>query len=82
LLELNPDDKAVMVEYSSPNTNKPLHLGHRNIYWVILLQRLSKLQVKVYKTQIINDREFIYVNQCWLGRNWKWRNSESAGLKG
>jgi arginyl-tRNA synthetase len=24
----NPDDKAIMVEYSSPNTNKPLHLGH------------------------------------------------------
>jgi arginyl-tRNA synthetase len=73
-----------MVEYSSPNTNKPLHLGHVVIiYWDILLLRLSKLQVKVYKTQIINDREFIFVNQCWLGRNWKWRNSESAsGLKG
>jgi arginyl-tRNA synthetase len=32
-----PEDTAVMVEYSSPNTNKPLHLGHvRNNYLVIL----------------------------------------------
>jgi|TARA_R100000479_G_scaffold85403_1_gene41583 arginyl-tRNA synthetase len=51
-------DDAVLVEYSSPNTNKPLHLGHiRNIllgYSVAeILQASGK---KTYKTQIINDR--------------------------
>ncbi len=50
--------KATMVEYSSPNTNKPLHLGHvRN---VLLGYSVSKIieaaGSKVYKTQIINDR--------------------------
>jgi arginyl-tRNA synthetase len=36
---------------------------------------------KVYKTQIINDREFIFANQCWHGRIWKWRNA-SLQVKG
>ncbi len=50
--------EAVMVEYSSPNTNKPLHLGHvRNVllgYSVAEIQKAAGK--KVYKTQIINDR--------------------------
>ncbi len=53
-----PDTNAVMVEYSSPNTNKPLHLGHiRNIllgHSVAEILRASGR--KTYKTQIINDR--------------------------
>ncbi|HMX83047.1 MAG TPA: arginine--tRNA ligase [Saprospiraceae bacterium] len=52
------NDKTVLVEYASPNTNKPLHLGHiRNILlgWSIyrLLQRLG---YNVVKTQVVNDR--------------------------
>jgi len=49
---------AVMVEYSSPNTNKPLHLGHmRNILLgYSVAEILSASGKKVYKTQIINDR--------------------------
>ncbi|MBC2846651.1 arginine--tRNA ligase [Winogradskyella flava] len=52
------DDKAVMVEYSSPNTNKPLHLGHvRNVLLGYSVAEILKASGKnVYKTQIINDR--------------------------
>src|SRR5690606_5689824 len=52
------DDKAVMVEYSSPNTNKPLHLGHirNNLLGYSVAEILKAAGSKVYKTQIINDR--------------------------
>jgi len=49
---------AVMVEYSSPNTNKPLHLGHirNNLLGYSMSEIYKALGRKVYKTQIINDR--------------------------
>ncbi len=52
------DDEAIMVEYSSPNTNKPLHLGHvRNVLLGYSVSEILKASgKKVYKTQIINDR--------------------------
>src|SRR5690554_790033 len=52
------NDKAVMVEYSSPNTNKPLHLGHicNNLLGYSVAEILKAAGNKVYKTQIINDR--------------------------
>ena len=51
-------EKAVMVEYSSPNTNKPLHLGHvRNkLLGYSVAEVLKASGKKVCKTQIINDR--------------------------
>ena len=51
-------EDAVIVEYSSPNTNKPLHLGHiRNILLGYSVAEILKAAGnKVYKTQIINDR--------------------------
>ncbi len=51
-------EKAVMVEYSSPNTNKPLHLGHvrNNLLGYSVAEILKASGKKVYKTQIINDR--------------------------
>ena len=51
-------DDAVMVEYSSPNTNKPLHLGHirNNLLGYSVAEILKASGKKVYKTQIINDR--------------------------
>ncbi|WP_281231950.1 arginine--tRNA ligase [Flavobacterium gelatinilyticum] len=54
----NSADKAVMVEYSSPNTNKPLHLGHvrNNLLGYSVAEILKASGKKVYKTQIINDR--------------------------
>lgn len=50
--------EAIMVEYSSPNTNKPLHLGHvRNVLLGYSVAEIEKAAgKKVYKTQIINDR--------------------------
>ncbi|MUU79486.1 arginine--tRNA ligase [Winogradskyella endarachnes] len=52
------NDNAIMVEYSSPNTNKPLHLGHvRNVLLGYSVAEILKASgKKVYKTQIINDR--------------------------
>jgi arginyl-tRNA synthetase len=79
------DDKAVMVEYSSPNTNKPLHLGHvRNVLLGYSVAEILKASgKKVYKTQIINDRG-IHICKSMLA----WRRfgsgetPESTGLKG
>lgn len=52
------DGKAIMVEYASPNTNKPLHLGHvRNVLLGYSVAQILKASgKKVYKTQVINDR--------------------------
>ncbi|MBT8259346.1 MAG: arginine--tRNA ligase [Bacteroidia bacterium] len=76
---------AVMVEYSSPNTNKPLHLGHiRNILLGYSVSEILKASgKKVYKTQIINDRG-IHICKSMLA--WKrfgnGETPESTGLKG
>ncbi|MEM9000013.1 MAG: arginine--tRNA ligase [Bacteroidota bacterium] len=54
-----PNSKeAIMVEYSSPNTNKPLHLGHirNNLLGYAVAEILKAAGHRVYKTQIINDR--------------------------
>lgn len=52
------DAPVIMVEYSSPNTNKPLHLGHirNNLLGYSVAEILKATGNKVYKTQIINDR--------------------------
>lgn len=57
-LKPSETDKAVMVEYSSPNTNKPLHLGHvrNNLLGYSVAEIIKASGKKVYKTQIINDR--------------------------
>ncbi|PDH47516.1 MAG: arginine--tRNA ligase [Bacteroidetes bacterium MED-G13] len=54
---INSED-VVMVEYSSPNTNKPLHLGHirNNLLGYSMSEIYKASGKKVYKTQIINDR--------------------------
>ena len=76
---------VVMVEYSSPNTNKPLHLGHirNNLLGYSVAEILKASGNKVYKTQIINDRG-IHICKSMLA--WKkFGNSEtpvSTGMKG
>lgn len=81
----NEDDKAIMVEYSSPNTNKPLHLGHvrNNLLGYSVAEILKASGKKVYKTQIINDRG-IHICKSMLA--WKkfghGETPESLGLKG
>lgn len=79
------DDKAVMVEYSSPNTNKPLHLGHvrNNLLGYSVAEIIKASGKKVYKTQIINDRG-IHICKSMLAWQ-KFGNGEtpeSTGLKG
>ena len=76
---------AIMVEYSSPNTNKPLHLGHvRNVLLGYSVAKIIKASgKKVYKTQIINDRG-IHVCKSMLAWQ-KFGNGQtpqSTGLKG
>ncbi|WP_435413150.1 arginine--tRNA ligase [Psychroserpens mesophilus] len=81
----NPSEKAIMVEYSSPNTNKPLHLGHirNNLLGYSVSEILKASGKKVYKTQIINDRG-IHICKSMLA--WKRfgneETPESTGLKG
>ncbi|NQY04914.1 MAG: arginine--tRNA ligase [Flavobacteriaceae bacterium] len=78
-------DKAVMVEYSSPNTNKPLHLGHirNNLLGYAVAEIIKASGKKVYKTQIINDRG-IHICKSMLAWQ-RFGNGEtpaSSGLKG
>ena len=80
-----PDSKLVMIEYSSPNTNKPLHLGHvrNNLLGFSLSQIMKANGNKVVKTNIVNDRGIHICKSmlAWL----KWGNGatpESTGKKG
>jgi len=79
------DSKLVMIEYSSPNTNKPLHLGHvrNNLLGYSLSQIMKACGNKVVKTNIVNDRGIHICKSmlAWL----KWGNGatpESTGKKG
>ena len=79
------DEKAMMVEYSSPNTNKPLHLGHvrNNLLGYSVAEIIKAAGKKVYKTQIINDRG-IHICKSMLAWE-KFGHGEtptSSGLKG
>ena len=79
------NEKAVMVEYSSPNTNKPLHLGHvrNNLLGYSVAEIIKASGKNVYKTQIINDRG-IHICKSMLAWQ-KYGNGEtpqSTGLKG
>ncbi|PHR72184.1 MAG: arginine--tRNA ligase [Lutibacter sp.] len=80
-----PNNKAVMVEYSSPNTNKPLHLGHvrNNLLGYSVAEIIEASGKKVYKTQIINDRG-IHICKSMLAweRFGNGETPESTGLKG
>ena len=75
----------IMVEYSSPNTNKPLHLGHvrNNLLGYSISKILEAAGNKVFKTNIVNDRG-IHICKSMLA--WKrWGNGatpESTGKKG
>lgn len=79
------DSPLVMVEYSSPNTNKPLHLGHvrNNLLGWSLAKIMEANGNKVIKTNIVNDRGIHICKSmlAWL----KWGNGEtpeSSGKKG
>jgi arginyl-tRNA synthetase len=77
--------KKVMVEYSSPNTNKPLHLGHvrNNLLGYSVSELLKANGSEVFKVNLVNDRG-IHICKSMLAWQ-KWGNNEtpqSAGIKG
>ncbi|WP_314082794.1 arginine--tRNA ligase [Capnocytophaga gingivalis] len=82
---ITKDSPAVIVEYSSPNTNKPLHLGHirNNLLGFSMAKIIEATGKKVYKTQIINDRG---IHICKSMIAWqlfgKGETPESTGEKG
>ncbi len=83
--QLPDKNEVVMVEYSSPNTNKPLHLGHlrNNFLGFSVAQILSANGYKVIKTNLVNDRG-IHICKSMLAYQ-KFGNGETpetSGLKG
>ena len=83
---ITPNSKeAILVEYSSPNTNKPLHLGHirNNLLGYSVAEILKAAGHKVYKTQIINDRG-IHICKSMVAwqRFGNGETPENTGLKG
>jgi arginyl-tRNA synthetase len=80
-----PTGKKVMVEYSSPNTNKPLHLGHvrNNLLGYSVAELLKSNGSEVFKVNLVNDRG-IHICKSMLAWQ-RWANGEtpqSSGMKG
>jgi arginyl-tRNA synthetase len=79
------DNKKIVVEYSSPNTNKPLHLGHvrNNVLGYSICQIFDAVGYEVVKNNLVNDRG-IHICKSMIAYQ-KWGNNEtpeSSGLKG
>ncbi len=84
-IQTEQQGKSVMVEYSSPNTNKPLHLGHirNNLLGYSISEIIKATGKPVIKTQIINDRG-IHICKSMLAwqKFGKGETPESTGMKG
>lgn len=79
------ESELVMVEYSSPNTNKPLHLGHvrNNLLGYSLSRILDANGYKVVKTNIVNDRGIHICKSMLAWKKWgEGATPESSGKKG
>lgn len=80
-----PNGKKVMVEYSSPNTNKPLHLGHvrNNLLGYSVAELLKAVGYEVYKVNLVNDRGIHICKSMLAWQKWgAGETPESACLKG
>ncbi len=66
------EEDAVLVEYSSPNTNKPLHLGHvrNNLLGYAVAEIIKAAGKKYIKHKLLTIVESIFVSRCWLGKNY------------
>ena len=85
LTKAGDDSELVMVEYSSPNTNKPLHLGHvrNNLLGYSLSEILKANGYKVIKTNIVNDRGIHICKSMLAWQKWgEGVTPESSGQKG
>lgn len=79
------ESPLVMIEYSSPNTNKPLHLGHirNNLLGFSLGEILKGNGKKVVKTNIVNDRGIHICKSMYAWQQWgEGKTPKSTGIKG
>ncbi len=84
-LDETAESPLVMIEYSSPNTNKPLHLGHirNNLLGFSLGELLKANGKKVVKTNIVNDRGIHICKSMYAWQKWgEGKTPESTGIKG
>ena len=85
ITKVTETSKLVMVEYSSPNTNKPLHLGHirNNLLGFSLCEILKANGNKVVKTNIVNDRGIHICKSMYAWKMWgNGQTPENTGIKG
>jgi len=85
ITESSESSNLVMVEYSSPNTNKPLHLGHirNNLLGFSLSEILKANGNKVVKTNIVNDRGIHICKSMYAWKIWgEGQTPENTGIKG
>ncbi|MDR1526397.1 MAG: arginine--tRNA ligase [Dysgonamonadaceae bacterium] len=83
--EAPADSPLVMIEYSSPNTNKPLHLGHirNNLLGFSISEILKATGNRVVKTNIVNDRGIHICKSMLAWKRWgEGETPESSGKKG
>jgi arginyl-tRNA synthetase len=79
------DSPLVMVEYSSPNTNKPLHLGHirNNLLGYSIGEIIKANGNKLVKTNIVNDRGIHICKSMYAWQQWgEGKTPQSTGIKG
>lgn len=84
-LAIKPRGEKVMVEYSSPNTNKPLHLGHvrNNLLGYSVSELLKADGYDVIKVNLVNDRGIHICKSMLAWQNWgNGETPESSGIKG
>ncbi len=85
IVPVTEQSPLVMIEYSSPNTNKPLHLGHvrNNLLGWALAQVVEASGNRVVKTNIVNDRGIHICKSMLAWQKWgKGETPESSGKKG
>lgn len=83
--QADENSDLVMIEYSSPNTNKPLHLGHirNNLLGFSIAEIVKANGKKVVKTNIVNDRGIHICKSMYAWQQWGGGETpESSGLKG
>jgi len=83
--QFEPNGKKLMVEYSSPNTNKPLHLGHirNNLLGYSVSEILRRYGYEVIKANLVNDRGIHICKSMLAWKRWgDGETPESSGLKG
>ena len=83
--KITENSPLIMIEYSSPNTNKPLHLGHvrNNLLGYSIAEILKANGNKVVKTNIVNDRGIHICKSMLAWKNWgNGETPESSGKKG